>query len=73
MSEPSDMRVDPARAQALISQLASVQERIGALAKGRNVCQSPASQANHVSERQFSPSPFNKFFFFFVESHSLTL
>ncbi|KAG6013124.1 hypothetical protein E4U43_007485 [Claviceps pusilla] len=37
MSEPSDMRVDPARAQALISQLASVQERIGALAKGRNV------------------------------------
>ncbi|KAG5972981.1 hypothetical protein E4U55_000690, partial [Claviceps digitariae] len=36
MSEAGEMRVDPARAQALISQLASVRDRIGALANGRN-------------------------------------
>ncbi|KAG5930465.1 hypothetical protein E4U42_001037 [Claviceps africana] len=37
MSEADGMRVDPVRAQALVSQLASVQGRICALAKGRNV------------------------------------
>lgn len=40
MSEPpaeEEMRIDPARAQALISQLASVKDRVAALAGGRNV------------------------------------
>ncbi|CAM1504174.1 Fc.00g017650.m01.CDS01 [Cosmosporella sp. VM-42] len=38
MSEAQEeMKVDPARAQALISQLGSVKERIAAVAKGRNV------------------------------------
>ena len=37
MSETEEMRVDPTRAQALISQLSSVKERIGAVANGRNV------------------------------------
>ncbi|KJZ75086.1 hypothetical protein HIM_05572 [Hirsutella minnesotensis 3608] len=32
-----DMRIDPARAQALISQLNSIKERVAALANGRNV------------------------------------
>ncbi|KAK2591176.1 hypothetical protein QQS21_011132 [Conoideocrella luteorostrata] len=36
MSE-TEMRIDPARAQALISQLATVKDRIGALANGRNI------------------------------------
>lgn len=31
------MRIDPARAQALISQLSSVKDRIAAAAQGRNV------------------------------------
>lgn len=33
-----EMKVDPARAQALISQLGSVKERLAAVANGRNVC-----------------------------------
>lgn len=37
MSEADEMRVDPARAQALISQLSSVKNRIDALANGRNI------------------------------------
>ncbi|KAG6215698.1 hypothetical protein E4U50_007036 [Claviceps purpurea] len=37
MSEADEMRVDPARAQALIAQLTSVKDRIGALANGRNI------------------------------------
>ncbi|GAB0133909.1 hypothetical protein EsDP_00002303 [Epichloe bromicola] len=37
MSEADEMRVDPARAQALISQLSSVKDRINALANGRNI------------------------------------
>lgn len=37
MSEPDEMRVDPARAQALISRLSSVKDRIDALANGRNI------------------------------------
>ncbi|KAK9438442.1 alanine racemase family protein (ISS) [Metarhizium brunneum] len=37
MSEAEEMRVDPTRAQALISQLSSVKERIGGLAHGRDV------------------------------------
>ena len=32
-----EMRIDPARAEALISQLSSVKERIAAAAGGRNV------------------------------------
>jgi hypothetical protein len=36
MSE-TDMKVDPARASALISQLQGVSERIAAVAKGRAV------------------------------------
>lgn len=35
--EEADMRVDPARAAALISQLQSVNGRIAAAAKGREV------------------------------------
>ncbi|KAG6035211.1 hypothetical protein E4U41_006164 [Claviceps citrina] len=37
MSEAAEMRVDPARAQALVSQLTSVKDRIAARANGRNV------------------------------------
>jgi PLP dependent protein len=38
MSEAAgEMRIDPARAQALISQLGAVKERIVHVAKGRNV------------------------------------
>ena len=37
------MRVDPSRAQALVSQLSSVRERISAVANGRNVSQTPGS------------------------------
>ncbi|KAI5462243.1 hypothetical protein BGZ63DRAFT_423526 [Mariannaea sp. PMI_226] len=38
MSESQeDMKIDPARAQALISQLGSVKERLAAVANGRNV------------------------------------
>lgn len=40
MGEPGgEMKVDPARAEALISQLTSVQSRINAVAGGRNVGQ----------------------------------
>ncbi|TWU78608.1 hypothetical protein ED733_004764 [Metarhizium rileyi] len=37
MSEAEEMRIDPTRAQALISQLSSVKERVNGLANGRNV------------------------------------
>ena len=39
MSDPeaSDMKVDPARAKALISQLQGVKDRIATVSKGRNV------------------------------------
>lgn len=38
MSEPAEeMRVDPSRAQALVSQLSAVKERIAARASGRNI------------------------------------
>jgi hypothetical protein len=33
-----DMKIDPARAKALSSQLQAVSERIGKVAAGRNVC-----------------------------------
>lgn len=33
-----EMRIDPSRARALVSQLNSVKERIAAVADGRNVC-----------------------------------
>lgn len=33
-----EMKIDPARAKALASQLHSVRERLAAAAKGRNVC-----------------------------------
>lgn len=33
----AEMRIDPARAKALVAQLQSVSERIAAVAKGRNV------------------------------------
>jgi hypothetical protein len=36
-SEDAEMKVDPARAAALISQLNGVSERVAALAKGRTV------------------------------------
>lgn len=32
-----EMRIDPSRAQALVSQLGSVRERVAAVAAGRNV------------------------------------
>lgn len=35
-----EMKIDPSRAQALISQLGSVKERLAAVANGRNVCTS---------------------------------
>lgn len=39
MSETQEeMKIDPSRAQALISQLGSVKERLAAVANGRNVC-----------------------------------
>lgn len=39
MSDSQDeMRIDPSRAQALVSQLSSVKERIAAVANGRKVC-----------------------------------
>ena len=39
MSEgEADMKIDPARAKALSSQLQAVSERIGKVAAGRNVC-----------------------------------
>ena len=37
MSEEPEMRIDPARAKALVSQLQGVSERVAAAAKGRNV------------------------------------
>jgi hypothetical protein len=38
MSEAAgEMKIDPVRAQALISQLGAVKERIGHVANGRNV------------------------------------
>jgi hypothetical protein len=33
-----EMKIDPSRAQALVSQLNSVKDRIAAVANGRNVC-----------------------------------
>lgn len=48
MSEADEMRVDPARAQALIAQLTSVKDRIGALANGRNVCQSRQNPCSFI-------------------------
>lgn len=36
-SATEEMRVDPARAQALVSQLGSVRDRIAAAAQDRNV------------------------------------
>ena len=50
MSE-TDMKIDPTRASALISQLQGVSERVAAVAKGRAVCFS-ASFAS-----QFPPPP----------------
>lgn len=39
MSEAQEeMKVDPSRAQALVSQLNSVKERLASVANGRNVC-----------------------------------
>jgi hypothetical protein len=32
------MKIDPSRAQVLVSQLNSVKERLAAVANGRNVC-----------------------------------
>lgn len=46
MSQEVEMKVDPSRAAALISQLGSVSERIAAVAKGRNV-KSPVSSGRH--------------------------
>lgn len=37
MPDTEEMRVDPSRAQALISQLTSVKGRVSAAAKGRQV------------------------------------
>ncbi|KAI1343824.1 hypothetical protein F5Y15DRAFT_411681 [Xylariaceae sp. FL0016] len=37
MSDPEDMKIDPSRAAALVSQIKSVSERVAAAAKGRNV------------------------------------
>jgi uncharacterized pyridoxal phosphate-containing UPF0001 family protein len=37
MSEPEMLKIDPARAKELVSQLKSVQERLNAVAKGRPV------------------------------------
>lgn len=38
MSETQEeMKIDPSRAQALISQLGSVKDRVAAVANGRNV------------------------------------
>ena len=37
MSDPVEMKVDPARAAALVSQLKGVSEKIAAVAKGRPV------------------------------------
>jgi hypothetical protein len=39
MSEEAMLKVDPARAKALVSQLQSVRDRIAAVAKGRPVSQ----------------------------------
>jgi hypothetical protein len=33
-----EMKIDPSRAQALVSQLNSVKERLASVANGRNVC-----------------------------------
>lgn len=39
MSESQEeMKIDPSRAQALVSQLNSVKDRLAAVANGRNVC-----------------------------------
>lgn len=45
MSE-AEMKVDPARAKALVSQLQEVQQRISAVAKGRPVSSLVQSQPN---------------------------
>lgn len=37
MSEDAEMRIDPARARTLVSQLQGVSERVAAAAKGRSV------------------------------------
>lgn len=50
------MRVDPARAQALISQLSSVKNRIDALANGRNVCQSRLHNKKLLHLHQDNPT-----------------
>jgi hypothetical protein len=55
MSEAEEMRVDPARAQALISQLSSVKERVGALANGRNVSSVAKTTTNSHMKRRNSP------------------
>lgn len=42
MSEAAEeMRIDPSRAQALVSQLGAVRERVAAVARGRNVSVCP--------------------------------
>lgn len=51
MSEPhEEMKIDPSRAQTLITQLRSVQDRIASVAPGRNVRAVP-----HLSKP--SPTP----------------
>lgn len=37
MSEEAEMRIDPARAKTLVSQLQGVSERVATAANGRNV------------------------------------
>lgn len=37
MSEEAEMKIDPARAKTLVTQLQGVSERVAAAAKGRNV------------------------------------
>lgn len=54
-----DMKIDPARAKALSSQLQAVSERIGKLAAGRKVCHlirsPPCEHAITVMQRDRRP------------------
>ncbi|KAG8418817.1 hypothetical protein J3459_012001 [Metarhizium acridum] len=56
MSEAEEMRVDPMRAQALISQLSSVKERIGALANGRDASRRGPPQHTSSTANGTTPS-----------------
>lgn len=47
MSESQEeMKIDPSRAQTLVSQLNSVKERLATVANGRNVCMHDTHTSN---------------------------